>query len=514
MLRSFVNNQEKAVNDAVSAERRKLEEQQDRLRQMEEEIQHLRGTQATSQVDGRPPPSAPPSPRDQKDEVKDEGTGGLIRQFRNMLGEELREMKGEIKDLKQQQISKKELGGSTHAEGFDAAAGNLFPGWKPGEDFADPGDRAAEEAERTRMAAEAARSAAGPPPKTQEEERRRQTSNFRNFMERERAEKETLKTEEEESRQQRLREGKIGGVGSFHGHSDSEREEARRRQEIPLTSQNGWEERLGAAIGKSMRKKKKGGGGGGGDGSGSSDSDLLHSSDDESRYKGAKGAAAYEDEKLRAQRHPDRRYADLRRLLRIFLGVREGQAHRAVDAIPRLPCGTFVTLKRALYVFFELLDFMEAEDWAQVKGLTAQAIRWLILQLFVPGRPDLAWRMTFLPDPLMIQCIKTSDSPDLIDGALQDPRQITACLGLAKDLQTILEKTRGGGANRRWYGAGGGGGYQQRAPPGQQQQQPQLQQQGQGQQAGGAGRRRGRGRGGNPNPDTAGGPTEAPGEGG
>jgi hypothetical protein len=382
----------------------------------------------------------------------------------------------------------------------------LFPGWDPNTGFSgDPGDRDAEAAETTRLAAEHAKKSAGMPPRVEKEEERRKSTQFKNFMDRERVEREELHRDEKD-RQEKLRTGETGGVGSYY---ESDQEEAKRKQELPFTANEGWEDRLGEAIGKSMqvKKKKKGrGGGGGGGGDSSSDSDLLHSSDDESRYKGAKGAAAYEDEKLRAERHGTRRYQDLRRLLRLFLGVREGQAHRAVDAIPRLPCGTFVTLKRALYVLFELLDYEEAEDWARVKGLTAQAIRWLILQLFVPQRPDLAWRMTFLPDPLMIQCVRASDSPDLIDGALQDPRQITACLGLAKDLQTILEKTRGG-QRRQWYGGGGGQQQQQQAPG-----QPQQQQQHQ--VAGGAGRgRRGRGaRGGNPNPDTAGGPAVAPGD--
>ena len=216
----------------------------------------------------------------------------------------------------------------------------------------------------------------------------------------------------------------------------------------------GWEERLGTAIGKSMKKKKKkrrgGGGGNGGDSSGTGeDSDLLNSSDDELRYKGAKGAAAYEDERLRATLHPMRRFNDLVRLIMIFLGVGLGQAWRASDALPKLPCGTFVTVKRCLLIFLELIDFCRKEEWEKVCGLVAQATRWLVLQLFVPSRPDLAWRMTFLTDPLPIQCVRANESPDLIDGALQDPRQITAVLGLHKDLASVLEKTKKVG-NRFW----------------------------------------------------------------
>lgn len=210
--------------------------------------------------------------------------------------------------------------------------------------------------------------------------------------------------------------------------------------------EDGWEERLGAAIGRNMRPRRRRRND---DGSESSGSDMLHSSEDVTRYKGAKGAAAYEDERLRFTRHPLRRYLDFVRLLKIFLGVVDGQPWRAIDALAKLPCSTYATLKRQIFLDLLMLEFFEKESVDNAKGLLAQSLTWKILQLFVPTRPELCWRMTFQQDPQKIICVKSKESPDLIDSAMQDPRQITAVLGLVKDVRSVLEKARTAG-RARW----------------------------------------------------------------
>ncbi len=59
----------------------------------------------------------------------------------------------------------------------------------------------------------------------------------------------------------------------------------------------------------------------------------------------------------------------------------------------------------------------------------------------------MAWKLTYLPDPQYLECVKVSQTGDLLEGALQDPRQLTALVGQAKDLKTLMEKVRG----KNWW---------------------------------------------------------------
>ena len=77
-------------------------------------------------------------------------------------------------------------------------------------------------------------------------------------------------------------------------------------------------------------------------------------------------------------------------------------------------------------------------NMALVKGYIAQGIQWLSLFLHIPHRPDMAWKMTYLPDPANLQCVRIADCWDLMDGALLDPRQLTALLGQVRDLENDL----------------------------------------------------------------------------
>jgi len=65
-----------------------------------------------------------------------------------------------------------------------------------------------------------------------------------------------------------------------------------------------------------------------------------------------------------------------------------------------------------------------------------------VLQLYLPSRPELAYQLTYSPDPINIKTVTLGEAPDLLDAALQDSHQLTALLGKQKELRTILEAVR------------------------------------------------------------------------
>ena len=126
-----------------------------------------------------------------------------------------------------------------------------------------------------------------------------------------------------------------------------------------------------------------------------------------------------------------------------------------------------MTVKRALALLLYMAEAARNNNMALVKGYIAQGLRWLSLFLHIPHRPDMAWKMTYLPDPANIQCVKLADCWDLMDGALLDPRQLTALLGQVKDLKTILERTKGKGKGKGKKGSdSAGGGWGSDGKPG------------------------------------------------
>ena len=55
------------------------------------------------------------------------------------------------------------------------------------------------------------------------------------------------------------------------------------------------------------------------------------------------------------------------------------------------------------------------------------------MHLHCPTQPELAWGLTYLPDPKATICVGREVSSDMLNESLQDPRQLTALLGLKKD---------------------------------------------------------------------------------
>ena len=123
-------------------------------------------------------------------------------------------------------------------------------------------------------------------------------------------------------------------------------------------------------------------------------------------------------------------------------GGASAKSCRLIDVLSRHPFGTFMTVKRCLTLLLYMAEAAQNNNISLVKGYIARGVRWLNLFLHIPQRLDVAWKMTYLPDPANVQCARITDWWDLMDGALLDPRQLTAPLGQVEDLKTILERTK------------------------------------------------------------------------
>ena len=74
---------------------------------------------------------------------------------------------------------------------------------------------------------------------------------------------------------------------------------------------------------------------------------------------------------------PDNRHRDLRSALELRIGVHPtGGNFCHTDALPKIPCGTFVTVKRCLFLFLEILQAQAADDGPWSRAVTAQADVW------------------------------------------------------------------------------------------------------------------------------------------
>ena len=90
-----------------------------------------------------------------------------------------------------------------------------------------------------------------------------------------------------------------------------------------------------------------------------------------------------------------------------------------------------------------IADAFDKNELDLARGRAMQTLRWLVLHLEVPRDPLVAWRLAFLPDPMNIICpVSTVDLND----TLLNPNQLTATLGLARDLELLTKRLGGGGA--------------------------------------------------------------------
>ena len=128
-----------------------------------------------------------------------------------------------------------------------------------------------------------------------------------------------------------------------------------------------------------------------------------------------------------------------------MLGVFNNEPWRLDHLVPRLPFGTFLTLKRCFVLLCSIGESLRAGQGELALGSVAQGLRWIAMHLHCPSQPELAWGLTYLPDPKSTICIGREVSSDMLNESLQDPRQLTALLGLKKDRDSIRKASKGGG---------------------------------------------------------------------
>jgi len=169
---------------------------------------------------------------------------------------------------------------------------------------------------------------------------------------------------------------------------------------------------------------------------------LLHDSG-EPDISGARGAVAYSKEKSRFENNPEAAYGNFRDKARRILGRTGSQPTSFKNLMTELPFGTMNNRKRQALVMLTALDELECGNVGYAKGLLSQAMRWIILDLENPRDSLTSWRLTFLPDPVpLVTPARPSGGLDL-NNSLLDAGQLTATLGMSRDMELLSKRLKG-----------------------------------------------------------------------
>jgi hypothetical protein len=155
---------------------------------------------------------------------------------------------------------------------------------------------------------------------------------------------------------------------------------------------------------------------------------------------GARGAAAYTQDKSMFDLNPDSMWLDVLTKTRLQLKRHPGQPTGFEDLITMMPFGIHITKKRAFQVFAEIANAIDMNDAKRIRGLTAQALRWLTLDLDSPKDPEMAWRMMYMKDPMSRVCPSREAVEIDFNSSILDPRQLTSVLGLSRDLELLQKR--------------------------------------------------------------------------
>ena len=108
-----------------------------------------------------------------------------------------------------------------------------------------------------------------------------------------------------------------------------------------------------------------------------------------------------------------------------------------------LPFGTMNNRKRVALILLSVLDEMENDNLPMVRGLLVQAMRWIILDLENPKDALTSWRLTFLADPVPLVTPSRGNTPLDLNNTLLDPGQLTATLGMSRDMELLSKRLKG-----------------------------------------------------------------------
>jgi hypothetical protein len=170
---------------------------------------------------------------------------------------------------------------------------------------------------------------------------------------------------------------------------------------------------------------------------------------------GAKGAASYQRSKSVFLSDPEGAFYDLQSKARTILVRAPGQPTRFPDLMRVTPFKSFATVKRCFALLASIADSCEQDDFKLVKGQVAQGLRWLTMNCAVPQDPNLSWRLTYEPDPMMIQHMDRAGSSLDLNCTVLDAQQLTSVLGLSKDLELLSKRLSSMKSEDRQQGDGG-----------------------------------------------------------
>jgi hypothetical protein len=158
---------------------------------------------------------------------------------------------------------------------------------------------------------------------------------------------------------------------------------------------------------------------------------------------GAKGAAAYQCSKSSFGSDPEGAFIDLQAKSRLILARAPGQPTRSPDLMRVTPFRSYATVKRCFALLASMADNCERDDFKAAKGQVAQGLRWLTMHCTVPQDPSLSWRLTYEPDPMMIQHSDRAGSALDLNSSILDAQQLTSVLGPSKDLELLSKRLSG-----------------------------------------------------------------------
>lgn len=139
------------------------------------------------------------------------------------------------------------------------------------------------------------------------------------------------------------------------------------------------------------------------------------------------------------RKYGDRALTDLVAAGRVLRGAAPGQPHRFPDTIRRLAFGAYSTKKRCFKVLAEIVQLAAEERLGELKGTAVQGCRWVSHALQAKNEED-AWRLNYLPDPVLDRAECAPIGSGLVDESIQDVRQLTALIAVLKDEGVLLPK--------------------------------------------------------------------------
>jgi hypothetical protein len=90
-----------------------------------------------------------------------------------------------------------------------------------------------------------------------------------------------------------------------------------------------------------------------------------------------------------------------------------------------------------------IADAMESGDLSLCRGRIAQTLRWLALSIDCPKDQLVAWRLTFLADPVPVVTPTRAGSGGFdLNASMLDPAQVTASLGMSRDMDLMSKAWR------------------------------------------------------------------------